>query len=241
MSDNKTPYNAEAYEVEVARTIPYHAEIIVHAVMTALAVRPCPERWLDTGCGPGRLVALARSKAPKTEFVLADPSEGMLAVARRNNADLDPERFLMAPSEELPSLRPFDVITAIQCHHYLSPDERERAVRRCFSLLSPDGVMIVFENVRSETERGQVVQRQRWAQWLREQGRAEDAVVAHARREGTQYFPLRPSEHVALLERVGFGSVETIWRAYGQAGFMAIADGGSGSRRGESIAGWIDR
>jgi hypothetical protein len=58
---------------------------------------------------------------------------------------------------------------------------------------------------------------------MRAQGRDELWVNAHLAREGTKYFPLRVSEHVALLARVGFDPVEVIWRAFGQAGFLALA------------------
>jgi tRNA (cmo5U34)-methyltransferase len=169
-------------------------------------------------------VVLARDVSPNTDFFLADPSEGMLTLARARHADLPDGRFFLVPSEDLPRVEPFEVITAVQCHHYLSPAARERAVRKCHSLLVRGGVLVVFENVRSETERGQELQRSRWAAWLRSKGRSEQAVMAHAAREGTQYFPLRPSEHVALLQRAGFSTVETIWRAYGQAGFLAISE-----------------
>lgn len=224
MPDNTTPYESSAYEDEVRRTIPLHSEMLTQAITTSLAVWPEPTRWLDTGCGPGRLVKMARAKSPRTDYFLADPSEGMISLARRNNVGVPEGHFLLSPSEDLPRMPPFQVITAVQCHHYLQPASRERALRKCFALLGSGGALVVFENVRSETERGQELQRVRWAAWLREQGRSAEEVAAHAAREGTQYFPLRPSEHVAILQEVGFTTVEPIWRAYGQAGFVAIAD-----------------
>jgi hypothetical protein len=48
-------------------------------------------------------------------------------------------------------------------------------------------------------------------------------VQAQLAREGTRFFPVRPSEHLTLLSRVGFAPVELVWRAYGQAGFLAVA------------------
>jgi hypothetical protein len=66
------------------------------------------------------------------------------------------------------------------------------------------------------------MQRKRWAAWMRAQGRDEAWAAGHLAREGTKYFPIRVSEHVALLGRVGFEPVEVIWRAFGQAGMLAI-------------------
>jgi tRNA (cmo5U34)-methyltransferase len=223
MSDNATPHKAREYEAEVRRTIPFHAQMIEQAIDAAFGAVPDPARWLDTGCGPGRLVELARACDPDAEYWLADPSAEMIAVARERLADLPGERFVLAPSEALPAIGPFDVITAVQCHHYLDAAGRDRALGRCRDLLAPGGALVTFENVRADTDRGHEIQRRRWAAWMRAQGRSEEEVVSHAAREGTKFFPIRTSELAAALERAGFATVEVIWRSYAQAGLLAIA------------------
>jgi tRNA (cmo5U34)-methyltransferase len=223
MADNATPHAAADYEVEVARTIPFHAELLQQAAAVAVAAVPRPKRWLDTGCGPGRLVALARPLAPDTAFFLADPSAQMLDLARMHNPEVPADHFFAAPSDALPDVEPFDVITAVQCHHYYRDSAaKEHALRRCRALLAPGSALVTFENVRAESDAGHELQRGRWATWMRAQGRDDAWVDAHLAREGTKYFPLRVSEHVALLARVGFDPVELIWRAFGQAGFLAL-------------------
>jgi tRNA (cmo5U34)-methyltransferase len=221
MSDNKSAHKAADYEAEVRRTIPFHGELLKLAVEVALGVHPAPVRWLDTGAGPGVLVEQARATCAGTEFWIADPSEAMraLAVARLS---LPAERVLACGSADLPEVGPFDVITAVQCHHYGDMAAREQAVARCHELLVPGGALVVFENVRAESERGQVLQRARWAAWQRSQGRDEETVKAHLAREGTQFFPIRVSQHLGLFAHLGFETVELIWRAFGQAGFLAI-------------------
>jgi tRNA (cmo5U34)-methyltransferase len=223
MADNTTPFNADVYETEVRRTIPFHGELLAQAIAWARVAVPSPSRWLDTGCGPGRLVALAREVAPETAFFLADPSPAMITVARANNPDLPSDRFVNAPSQDLPDTTPFDVITAVQCHHYMDPAGRERAIGRCRSLLAPHGALIVFENVRAESDFGHMLQQHRWSEFMRSQGRTEEQIQAHHAREGTVAFYIRPSEHIALLRRAGFATVELIWRSYAQAGFLAVA------------------
>ncbi len=218
--DNTTAHPASEYEVEVQNTIPFHDEIMRTAIDVALTMRPSPARWLDTGAGPGKLVENARALAPKTEFVVADPSAAMLSIARARLADLPGERFVQTGSDELPEIGPFDVITAVQCHHYGDMAARERAVARCRHLLAPGGVLVVFENVRAETDAGHAIQRARWAAWMKRAGRDDAAIERQLAREGTAFFPIRPSEHASLLAR-HFDTVEMVWRAYGQAGFVA--------------------
>jgi tRNA (cmo5U34)-methyltransferase len=219
--DNATAHSAADYEREVRRTIPMHAEILEQAVDSALAARPSAARWLDTGCGPGRLAAIARARC-SAKITLADPSPAMLALARARHADLPDDRFLQVSSQELPPGAPFDVVTAVQCHHYGDEAARARAVARCYERLAPGGAFVTFENVRAETEAGHALQRQRWSAWLARQGRDPQAVRAQMDREGNQFFPVRVSEHQRLLATTGFDVVELIWRSYGQAGFLCL-------------------
>jgi tRNA (cmo5U34)-methyltransferase len=223
-NDNATAHSADEYAHEVKKTIPFHAQMIDLAIEVAFAAVPTATRWLDTGCGPGALVAEARRFAPDVAFFLADPSPAMLALAREKNPEIPAESFLHAPSDALPDLAPLDVITAVQSHHYYADvGGRERALRRCASLLKPGGALVVFENVRAETDLGHALQRRRWAAFQHSQGRDEASVDAHLARENTKFFPLRVTEHLDLLKKVGFTTVEIVWRAHSQAGFLAIA------------------
>jgi tRNA (cmo5U34)-methyltransferase len=224
---NATAHAATDYEVEVERTIPFHAEIMRTAIDVVLtAVNSAPRSWLDTGCGPGKLVEMAQELSPTTAFWMADPSDEMLAIARTRHPTLAPERIVTRSSEDLPEREyfggPLDAITAVQSHHYGDAHARERAVSRCRGLLEPGGVLVIFENVRAETEEGHELQRKRWAAWQRRAGRDEATVKRHLDREGKAFFPIRVSEHMTLLSRTGFRA-ELVWRAYGQAGFCCVA------------------
>jgi tRNA (cmo5U34)-methyltransferase len=222
VSDNATPHKADEYEREVRRTIPMHDAMLDEAILVALAAVPQPRRWLDTGAGPGELVRRARhALGERTDFFVADPAAAMLELARAKNPGLDGSHFLLAGSAALPDLAPFDVITAVQCHHYGDRPAREAAVRRCFELLASPGVLVVFENVRADTEVGHRMQRHRWAAWQVREGRDEETVVKHIAREGVAFQPIAPSEHLALFGRVGFDGAELVFRNYAQGGFVA--------------------
>lgn len=222
MSDNASAHKAADYEAEVEKTVPWHAQFLELAVDVALAACPAPKRWLDTGCGPGVLGARVLERAPGVELTLADPSRAMLDLARARLSTLPADRFVECTSETLPDGAPFDVVTAIQCHHYGDMEARLRAVTRCRDRLVDGGVLVVFENVRAESDAGHALQRARWAEWQRAQGRDAATVEKHLAREGVQFFPIRVSQHLGLFAHLGFTTVELVWRAYGQAGFLAI-------------------
>ena len=224
-SDNTTPHPSSVYDTGVRATIPYYEAFSRESINLVKALGVAPACWLDTGCGTGTLVQQAWPLFPRTEFLLADPSAGMLQEAGRKLAGLPRVRILdPAPTQELILDAPMavDVVTAIQCHHYLAPEARARATATCFNLLAAGGVYITFENIRPASERGVVIGKVNWMNFQIAQGKTPEAAAEHLRRFRTEYFPITVSEHLALLRESDFSVVELFWYSYMQAGFYAI-------------------
>ncbi|MBI0581766.1 MAG: class I SAM-dependent methyltransferase [Methanomassiliicoccales archaeon] len=205
--------------------MPYYDSIHRETIDLVRSLERPPSTWLDTGCGTGALVELALDLFPNTQFILTDPSASMLEVARKR-LGREGRAKIMEPmtTQELPSRvkGPFDVISAIQCHHYLSKDERARAIKACFDLLRPGGAFIVYENVRPLTPEGIAVGKRNWERFLVENGRTPEEAAAHGARFDTEYFPITVEEHFDLLRRAGFRTVEMLWCSYMQAGFYCL-------------------
>lgn len=228
MSDNKTPYPADQYEKNIIKTVPYYEQFYQETIDLVKTSRPDASIWLDTGCGAGSLIARAYPFFPDTEFVLADPSKNMLAQADQNLRLSAPNaRITFIPpigTENIvfPGPRSPEVITAIQSHHYLDQEGRKKATKNCYELLNADGLYITFENIYPRTEAGKDLGLKRWGAYQATMGKDEKSVNEHLARFNRSYFPIRVDEHLALLEKCGFRTVEIFWLSYLQAGFYAI-------------------
>ena len=221
MNDNKSAYNSSIYDEHIISVLPYYKEY--HGQVIDL-VRTCAIRspkWLDSGCGTGTLAQRAREEFPDASFTLCDPSEKMLDEAK---AKLGEEgiHYLNIASGQLSFNSEFDIVTAIQCHHYLSPEERERAVQCCYNALRSSGIFVTFENIRMSTEESDAIALKRWEQFLNEHGNSPEDVRMHIERRGVEVFPITIEEHVRLLRECGFKSGNLLWASYLQAGFWAI-------------------
>ncbi|WP_094227609.1 class I SAM-dependent methyltransferase [Methanolobus psychrotolerans] len=226
-SENKKPHLPEDYDTKISSVLPYYSFFHKETINLIRSLPSAPNIWLDTGCGTGSLVTKAIEQFPDTKFLMLDPSEGMLQQAREKLSSCTPERieFLRAsPTQEFSQKldeRP-DVITAIQCHHYLSHENRARAVKICHELLKKDGLFITFENIRPLTEKGVDVGKKYWSEFQSTHGRNEEEIEMHLQRFDTEYFPITVEEHLKLLRETGFGTVELFWYSYMQAGFYCI-------------------
>lgn len=226
-SRNTTPHLPEDYDTKIAAVLPYYSSFHQETISLVRSLPDVPKVWLDTGCGTGSLVSKAVKQFPDTKFLLLDPSESMLQQAREKLSSYPPERleFLRAsPTQELSRTldeRP-DVITAIQCHHYLDRENRTKAVGVCHELLKDGGVFITFENIRPLTEEGITIGKRYWGDFQKAHGRSDEETEQHLERFGTEYFPITVEEHLELLMEAGFRTVELFWYSYMQAGFYCI-------------------
>lgn len=224
--DNATPYLAADYDSQVRVTIPYYDAFHAETINRVKAIRKEPQMWLDTGCGTGTFVEEALVAFPNTHFIIADPSEKMLGIAKKKLAYASSDRveFLKpAVTQDLGGLeRKLDVITAIQSHHYMTNGERAKATKVCFNLMQHGGVYITYENVRPLTAKGIEIGKEYWKRFQLAKGRDAATVENHLCRFDAEYFPITIMDHLSLLRKTGFSTSEILWYSYLQAGLYSI-------------------
>lgn len=219
---SKTQFTANEYENKIRKVIPYYDEIpnqifsVIDAYFGEKEIS-----LLDTGCGSGIFAQKAVEKLHLSKLVLCDPSENMLKAAEQKLNGKQCE-FRCIGSEQLDYEEEFDVITAIQSHHYFKEEERENAVKNCFRALKNGGIFIYFENTASFTETGRDITLKRVEKFGLNSGRTEKEVSHHTSRYNTEYFPITAEQHIELLRKTGFCTVEMLWYSYLQSGYYGI-------------------
>lgn len=225
---NSTPYDPAEYGKNIVNTIPYYESIHEEIIKLVRALPVEKKLWMDTGCGTGTLVIKAAKAFPDTKFLLLDPSEGMLKIAK--------EKMMLFPSEKMEFLKPaptqdfqneelrskLDILTAIQCHHYLGAEDRAKAVAVCFDLLKEGGAFITFENIRPLTLEGVDIMKEYLGSFQLSKGKDSETVDKYLARFDVEYFPLTIEQHLEMLRNTGFRVVEMFWYSYIQTGFYCI-------------------
>ena len=96
---------------------------------------------LDFGCGIGRSMSHLREMFPHADIVGCDPSAESLAIARAQNPTC---RF--TSTDELGEDCKFDLVIASCVFHHIPPEDRQMAIRYCYSRLKEGGHFIIFEH-----------------------------------------------------------------------------------------------
>lgn len=165
MIDNKTQHKSTEYDCEVRRTIPYYEFFHEETINLIKTINPNIKNWLDTGCGTGFLIEKALAVFKNCNFVLADPSSEMLMRAKKRLQNYKNVEYMDPVKTEninIVKQKEYDVITAIQTHHYLNREDRRRATKNCYKLLKDNGIYVTFENIRPENDEVLNFQLDRW-------------------------------------------------------------------------------
>lgn len=224
MKDNTSSYNSSIYDANITNVLPYYLEFHGQVIDVAKMINrenKAKVKWLDTGCGTGTLALRALGEIPDIEFTLCDPSEGMLEIAKEKLSGKN-IHFNTVASDALSYKNEFDIVTAIQSHHYYDIDTRVIAVKKCYEALKEDGIFMTFENIKMSTEESDAIALKRWGQFLLDHGWTPEGVKAHQARRGTEMFPITIEQHLEMLKNAGFKSVNILWVSYMQAGFWAV-------------------
>ena len=224
MKDNKSAYNANIYDENIVNTLPYYKEYSAQIIDLVNATGKKGITWLDTGCGTGTLAVRVLGERDDVSFTLCDPSEQMLEIAKNKLSGLEARniRFFNVSSGEISFSEEFDVVTAVQSHHYLQMDERKKAVKNCYNALKEGGIFVAFENIKMSTDESDELTLKRWVHFLEEHGNSPEKVEMQLTRRGTEVLPITIEQHIEILRECGFRSVNVLWASYLQAGVWGI-------------------
>lgn len=221
MNDNKSAFRSDDYDKKIKQTLPYYDEFYEQVIDLVKILNHNAVRWLDIGCGTGKMGSVAFENIEIEKFVFLDSSDEMIRIARerfkRHNAE-----FSVCDVQKLVYANEFDVITAIQVNHYLHMDERKTALKNIYEALTDNGLFVSFENFAPFTDLGKTVYLEKWKGYQMRQGKSLEECEKHINRYGEDYFPISLSENMELMRNCGFKAVEILWLSNMQVGLWGI-------------------
>ncbi len=90
-----------AVEINTEGDPPYDVEKVADWIVTTLQPREF-HRWLDLGCGPGRLTRAVARRAPQVEITGVDISSNLLSLAKTSKEGTGTVRYRQCDGRTLP-------------------------------------------------------------------------------------------------------------------------------------------
>lgn len=221
MNDNESAFSSSDYDRKIKQTLPFYEQFYEQVIELVKIFKHNAVRWLDIGCGTGKMASVAFENVDIEKFVFCDSSEEMIRIAKTRFKFHNAE-FSVCDVQKLAYIDEFDIITAIQVNHYMRIDERKIALQRCYKALKDNGLFISFENFEPFTDLGKSVYLKKWKVYQMKQGKSLEECQKHINRYGRDYFPISLSENLELMRNCGFKAVEILWLSNMQVGLWGI-------------------
>lgn len=161
MNDNKLIFSVNEYDKKIKQTLPYYDDFYEQVIELVKSFNYKLVKWLDIGCGTGKMGSVAFKNLELEKFVFCDLSNEMIKISREHFNYINAE-FCVSDIQNLLYNNEFDVITAIQVNHYFNKEERKMAIKKCYKALRDNGLFISFENFAPFTEIGKSLYLEKW-------------------------------------------------------------------------------
>ncbi len=204
--------DAEGYDVQIRRFIPYYDDMIATGVELLMALAPSDGHVLDLGGGTGALSSAALEALPNVRVTVLDVDPDMLGEAQRRLAGFADRVAFHAGSflDPLPSADA--AVASLALHHVHDLGAKTALYRAIRDTLSPGGVLLNLDAAVTEDARLGALVFDRMAARMADHGITNVEAHGHfaAWADEDRYFPL--DAELNALRDAGFDEVECFWR-----------------------------
>ena len=204
--------DAEGYDVQIRRFIPYYDDMIATGIELLMALAPSDGHVLDLGGGTGALSSAVLEALPNVRVTVLDVDPDMLGEAQRRLAGFADRVAFHAGSflDPLPSADA--AVASLALHHVHDLGAKTALYRAIRDTLSPGGVLLNLDAAVTEDARLGALVFDRMAARMADHGITNVEAHGHfaAWADEDRYFPL--DAELNALRDAGFDEVECFWR-----------------------------
>ena len=110
MNDNISAFNSIEYDNKIKQTLPYYDDFYKQIIELVKIFNNSAVRWLDVGCGTGKMGSIAFGNIALEKFVFCDSSDEMIKIVKER-FNFQNAEFSVCDAQELVYTNEFDVIT----------------------------------------------------------------------------------------------------------------------------------
>lgn len=221
---------ANVFDDMVRRSVPFYEELQRMTVEIAGRFARPGTAIVDVGCATGQTLArLAESiRDPSVTLVGIDNAEAMVERARANLLESGLHercQLEVADINDGLSVGPASVVILNWTLQFVRPLHRDAVIRSIHDQLTPGGCLIVMEKVLPDEPELSRLYIDLHHEFKRRQGYSDLEIAEKRESLENVLVPYRVEENFQLLRRNGFGVVDSFFRWYNWAGFLALKAG----------------
>jgi tRNA (cmo5U34)-methyltransferase len=220
---------AQVFDDMVGRSVPFYAELQQMLADLTLQFTPANDGAIcDLGCSTGTTIdfILSNPSCPASAHAFGvDNAPAMLDEARQKLAGhVNAKRvtFIAADLDGDLKLPSVNVVLMNWTLQFVRPIHREALVRRIYASLRPGGALLMAEKVLVEDSMLNRMYIELYYRYKAKQGYSTEEIQRKRDSLENVLIPYRVEENVELLKRCGFDAVDTCFRWFNWAAFVAL-------------------
>jgi tRNA (cmo5U34)-methyltransferase len=220
---------AAVFDDMVSRSVPFYGEL--QRMLADLSLQFLPDQdggVCDLGCSTGTTIDLILSHPacpPTTHGYGVDNAQAMLDQAKEKLAPHVEAKRVTLMLSDLDSdltLPPVNVVLMNWTLQFVRPIHREGLLRRIHASIRPGGALLMAEKVLVEDSLLNRLYIELYYRYKARQGYTAEEIQRKRESLENVLVPYRVEENVELLKRCGFSTVDTCFRWFNWAAFVAI-------------------
>lgn len=206
---------ALVFDDMVRRSIPLYAEVVKATADWVLHFYRPQTAIIDIGCSTGTTTHyIGQRLGTPAAFVAIDMSAAMIAKAEEKLADFPARHQLSLLCQDIREtpLPTASVVIINYTLQFLPVADRLTLLSRIYAALTPGGIVIVSEKVRSASPHFQELTTKIYERFKEEQGYSRTEIERKKEALDQVLVPFTEQEHRDTLKQAGFGSVDSLMK-----------------------------
>lgn len=204
--------NSQNYDSQRKKLIPCFEDFYNISTAIAEAHSDTP-KILDIGAGTGIFSEYILKKYPKASLTLIDISENMLEMAKIRFKDFSNIKYIAQDYSTYNFHKKYDIIISSLSIHHLLDEEKVDLFKKCYSILSPNGMFINSDQFLGETPYIEELNKGLWKANIEKSGLSiEEILSCYERMKLDKEATLE--QHLDWFKTLGFRDVSCVYKYY---------------------------
>jgi tRNA (cmo5U34)-methyltransferase len=230
MNQIKQHFEEEAQKFDriIQQLIPYYEEMLQALISAIPFDKDSPIQVLDLGCGTGTLAGHLLHAFPRAHVTCLDFSEQMIGMAQAKLAAFDRVSYVVQDFREYtPEASYHTIVSSLALHHLVTDDEKQGFYQKIHQGLLPGGCFYNADVVLAASEQLQTAYMTRWKAFMQRQISADEIENVWLQKYREEDRPAQLVEQLTWLSKIGYKSVDVLWKYYNFAVYGGVKSEGS--------------
>lgn len=213
----KAHFEEESSEFDevILKLIPHYKDMINALISSIPFEQDASVKVLDLGCGTGTVTQTLKEQFKNAKVTCLDLAANMIEMAKLKLQDYNGIEYTVGDFYEYNFTEKYDVIvSSLALHHLATDEDKKRFYKKIYEALTHGGVFLNADAVLASNKQLQEVYTAKWKEFMNLSIGMKEIEEKWVPAAETEDHPVKITDHLDWLRKIGFKDVDIIWKYY---------------------------